>query len=119
MVLSERAPAGVCRAGGYALDLAHTVRFFGVSHTGRGAAVQDCLVDAQGHVYLTSALGVGLVHTLDVPLVAEAVEAGRWLPQEVLAEELPDRYGIVMSPQGQWGARETPGSPRMVDTKQS
>ena len=66
-----------------------------------------------------SALGVGLVHTLDVPLVAEAVEAGRWLPQEVLAEELPDRYGFVMSPQGQWGARETPGSPRMVDTKQS
>ncbi|MNU96088.1 hypothetical protein D3C71_861150 [compost metagenome] len=90
-----------------------------VSHTGRGAAVQDCLVDAQGHVYLTSALGVGLVHTLDVPLAAEAVEAGRWLPQEVLAEELPDRYGFVMSPQGQWGARETPGSPRMVDTKQS
>ena len=90
-----------------------------VSHTGRGAAVQDCLVDAQGYVYLTSALGVGLVHTLDVPLVAEAVEAGRWLPQEVLAEELPDRYGFVMSPQGQWGARETPGSPRMVDAKQS
>ncbi len=71
-----------------------------VSQTGCGAAVQACLVDGQGYVYLTSALGVGLVHTLDVSLAAEAVEAGRWLPQEVLAEDLPGRYGFVKSPQG-------------------
>ncbi|MBD9395806.1 DUF2946 family protein [Acidovorax sp. ACV01] len=76
-----------------------------VSHTGSGAAVQDCLVDAQGRVYLTTAQGVGLVHTLDVPLVAEAVEAGRWLPQAVRAEDLPGRYGFVMSPSSRWAAQ--------------
>ncbi|MBV7431471.1 DUF2946 family protein [Acidovorax sp. sif1233] len=75
-----------------------------LSHTGRGAAVQDCLVDAQGRVYLVSELGVGLVHTLDVPLAAEAVEAGRWVPLDVRVEDLPGRYGFVMSPHGRWSA---------------
>lgn len=69
-----------------------------LSHTGRGAAVQDCLTDAQGRVYLATDLGLGLVHTQDVPLVAQAVEAGRWAPREVRAEDLPARYGYVMHP---------------------
>ena len=69
-----------------------------VSHTGRSVAVQECLVDAEGRVYLTSVLGIGLLHTLDVPLAAEALEAGRWMPREVVAAELPQRYGFVLSP---------------------
>jgi len=68
------------------------------SHTGREAAVQECLVDEQGRVYLATNRGLGLVHTQDVPLAAQAVEAGRWAPREVRAEDLPARYGYVMHP---------------------
>ena len=76
-----------------------------VSHTGRSArAVQSCLTDAQGRLYLATALRLGLVHTLDVPLAADALEAGRWPSvQEVPASELPIRYGYVLSPQGRAG----------------
>lgn len=92
-----------------------------VSHTGRGEAVLDCLMDAEGRVYLTSALGVGLVHTLDVPLAAEAVEAGRWQLQEVLAKDLPGRYGFVRSPYDLGVVRPSAGPEpaRVVDTKQA
>ena len=75
--------------------------FSAIAHTGRSVVVQDCLVDAEGRVYLTSALGLGLVHTLDVPLAAEAVEAGRWTPRDVVAAELREQYGFVQSPHQQ------------------
>lgn len=73
-----------------------------VSHTGSNAVAQDCLVDAQGRVYLVSGRQVGLVHTLDVPTVAEAIERGHWTLREVLAEDLPRDYGFVLSPQARW-----------------
>ncbi|MDD0812358.1 DUF2946 family protein [Curvibacter sp. RS43] len=68
------------------------------SHSGRPAQVQACLLDEQGRVYLNTDLGLGLVHTLDVGWVAEAIEQGVWSLQEVQAVELPARYGYVMSP---------------------
>ncbi|WP_311224041.1 MULTISPECIES: DUF2946 family protein [unclassified Acidovorax] len=61
----------------------------------------ECLVDEAGHVYLASSIGVGLVHTLDVELVADGIEQGRWTPQNVQFAELPQRYGFVRSPAGQ------------------
>ncbi|MCE1190526.1 MAG: DUF2946 family protein [Acidovorax sp.] len=79
-----------------------------VSQTGRSTAVTDCLLDGEGRVYLVSPLGVGLVHTLDVPWAAEAVEAGRWLPQAVDAAQLPARYGFVRSPHTLWDAAGRP-----------
>lgn len=69
------------------------------SHTGGTDEVTECLVDEEGRVYLVSPQGLGLVHTLDVPLAAEAIEAGRWSPQEVQAAALPSRHGFVRSPQ--------------------
>jgi hypothetical protein len=42
--------------------------------------------------------GLGLVHTQDVGHAAEAIEQGRWVPESVRAEELPARFGHVMSP---------------------
>ena len=71
------------------------------AHTGQSTQVLDCLVDEQGRVYLQTRLGFGLVHTLDVGLVAEAIECGRWQPHDCLADELPSRYGFVTSPQAQ------------------
>jgi hypothetical protein len=69
-----------------------------LSHTGRAAQVRECVLDELGRLYLDGDIGFGLVHTLDMELAADAIEAGRWTPQERRAEELPDRYGFVRSP---------------------
>ena len=72
------------------------------SHTGTAAQFQECLLDEAGRVFLVTDLGLGLVHSLDVELVATAVEQGAWVPRPVLAAELPVRYGFVESPQQLW-----------------
>ena len=76
-----------------------------LSHTGQAAEGGDALVDAQGRLYLATALGVGLVHSMDVALAAEAVESGRWPLQEVQASDLPARYRYVPSPQARIAGR--------------
>lgn len=68
------------------------------SHAGQPVEPTACLLDGAGRLYLVTTIGLGLVHTLDVGIAAEAIEAGRWLPEEVRAEELPGRFGYVMSP---------------------
>ena len=68
------------------------------SHTGAPAQVRACLVDESGHLYLETDLGIGLVHTQDMVQASEAVESGRWQPQDVHASELPARYGFVRNP---------------------
>ncbi|MBP7607733.1 MAG: DUF2946 domain-containing protein, partial [Giesbergeria sp.] len=52
-----------------------------------------------GHVYLYSTAGLGLVHTLDVPLVADAIERGTWQVEALQSAHLPQRFGFVRSPQ--------------------
>ncbi|WP_137892467.1 DUF2946 family protein [Ramlibacter sp. 2FC] len=69
------------------------------AHSGAAARVQRCVLDEQGRVYLETDLGFGLVHTQDVGLAAEAVEQGLWVPQEMPAASLPERFGYVCSPQ--------------------
>lgn len=76
-----------------------------LSHTGQAAEGGDALVDAQGRLYLATALGVGLVHSMDVALAAEAVESGRWPLQEVNASDLPARYRYVPNPQARIAGR--------------
>ena len=68
------------------------------AHSGPTAQVRSCLVDDTGRVYLDADIGFGLVHTLDVGQLANAVEQGLWQPQEVLASSLPERCGYVPSP---------------------
>lgn len=69
------------------------------SHTGHTAQVQTCVLDELGRLYLGTDVGLGLVHTLDVALAAEAIAAGLWHPEELLAAQLPARFGFVPSPQ--------------------
>ena len=69
------------------------------AHSGQLTEVQACLVDETGRVYLQTTLGFGLVHTQDVGCVAEAVQAGTCLPDEVQSNLLPARFGYVLSPQ--------------------
>ena len=69
------------------------------SHNGVQATATACLVDEAGHLYLHSPAGLGLVHTLDVPLVADAIERGAWQVETVRSADLPQRCGFVRSPQ--------------------
>ena len=57
------------------------------------------LHDAEGHLYLVTDAGLGLVHTQDMTLAADALEAGCWPLDEVDAAELPRLYGYVRSQQ--------------------
>lgn len=68
------------------------------SHTGVPAQVAEALVDEHGRLFLATDLGLGLVHTLDMDLAAEAVEPGLWAPREVVFAELPARHGYRLSP---------------------
>lgn len=68
------------------------------AHTGKAARVQRCLLDEQGRLYLDTDMGLGLVHTMDMNLAADAVEQGLWVPQDVMAADLPQRFNYVSSP---------------------
>jgi hypothetical protein len=71
-----------------------------MAHTGASAGeVQQTLLDEHGRLYLQTALGIGLVHTSDMALAAEAVESGNWAPDAVQAAQLAARYAYVQSPQ--------------------
>ncbi|MBN8558738.1 MAG: DUF2946 family protein [Proteobacteria bacterium] len=69
------------------------------AHDGRPARVQAVFVDEQGRVFLRTDLGFGIVHTLDMVAVADAVEAGDWAPEPVRGADLPQREGYLLSPQ--------------------
>jgi hypothetical protein len=69
------------------------------AHTGRSATLDHAVMDEHGRVYLMTDLGLGLVHSMDVPLVAAAVDNATWHLRELPAAELPARYGFVNSPQ--------------------
>ena len=73
------------------------------AHTGQTARVQRCVVDEGGHVYLECDLGFGLVHTQDMLGAADAIEAGLWVPLQVLAADLPGRFDYVLSPKAHQG----------------
>jgi hypothetical protein len=61
--------------------------------------IQHCAVDEHGLVYLYSSQGLGLVHTLDVGLAADALAEHRWDEKKVLSSELESTYRFVKSPQ--------------------
>ena len=69
------------------------------AQTGQITQALACLVDETGRVFLQTPLGLGLVHTLDVVFVAQAIEQGLWAPEDCQARDLPARFGFVISPQ--------------------
>jgi hypothetical protein len=68
------------------------------AHTGQAARAQRWFVDEHGRLYLETDLGFGLVHTQDMTHAADAVELGLWVPEEVAARELAQRFAYVRSP---------------------
>ena len=57
------------------------------------------LVDQRGWLYCETSLGFGLVHTQDVSIAADAIEAGLWALAETQHLQLPQRYAYITSPQ--------------------
>jgi hypothetical protein len=61
--------------------------------------VLHCVVDEEGRVYLSTHNGLGLVHSQDVGVVADALSANHWEQKKMRAGELERAYGFVKSPQ--------------------
>lgn len=74
------------------------------AHTGQAVRLQRSFVDEEGRVYLETDAGFGLLHTHDVPIAAEAIESGLWVPQDEQAAHLPTRFAYIMSPQARHAA---------------
>lgn len=68
------------------------------THAGELLAPNTTLVDETGRLYAATDRGLGVVHTLDMHAAADLVEQGRWRPEPVRAQELPARFGHVLSP---------------------
>ena len=68
------------------------------SHTGLQTSAGECLLDEEGRLYIASPQGLGLVHSQDMVLAAEAVGQGVWVPRDVVSADLPAQYGFVRSP---------------------
>lgn len=76
------------------------------SHTGSVVNADSCLMDETGRVYLSTAQGLGLVHSLDVGRVANALDMNLWPLLDCVSSELPKLYGYVTSPQEAHLARQ-------------
>ena len=70
------------------------------SHNGLHAAFRSAHVDEAGRLFLATDIGLGLVHTLDIELAADAVERGAWTPEPVRFEALAGRFGYQRRPAG-------------------
>ena len=73
------------------------------SHSGQAANFEAAYVDEAGYAYLRTDLGFGLVHTQDVALAAQAIEAGTWVLEACQRADLPRRFHYVTHPQAVMG----------------
>jgi Protein of unknown function (DUF2946) len=68
------------------------------THTGVPVQITQAWIDELGRVYLSTPLGLGLVHTLDMEYAANQIEKQAWTLGDVTTAELPERFGFVRSP---------------------
>ena len=68
------------------------------SHTGQAAIAIEAFVDEKGRLFLSTDLGLGIVHTLDMERAAEAIEPGAWAPHELPFDALVERFGYRLVP---------------------
>ncbi|MCV2350685.1 DUF2946 family protein [Paucibacter sp. Y2R2-4] len=72
------------------------------SHNGGAARVESVWLDEADRLFLAcewqGQLVLGLVHSMDMGLAAEAVEAGLWSPQTSTWAALQVRYGFQLQP---------------------
>ncbi len=68
------------------------------SHTSLAAQFESAWLDESGRLFVATDLGLGIVHTLDMGLAADAVEAALWSPTEARFDSLPQRFGYRLKP---------------------
>jgi Protein of unknown function (DUF2946) len=69
------------------------------THTAQVCHVKQALQDEHGHVYLSTNLGLGLVHPQDVIWAAHHIEQGDWGLEDVFSADLPLQHRFVRSPE--------------------
>ena len=70
-----------------------------LAHTGaQPGTIYECWLDEQGRAFLRSSSGLGLVHSRDMGLLAQALEEQRWPLCELCAADMPGQFGFVLSP---------------------
>ncbi len=73
-----------------------------MSHTGLPATLEATWLDEHGRLFASTNLGLGLIHTLDIGLAAEALDAGAWpQPQAMSSADMPQRFGYRLRPRPQ------------------
>ena len=75
------------------------------SHSGHAAYCEAAYMDEAGYAYLKTDLGFGLIHTQDVALAAQSIEAGTWVLEQCQRADLPRRFHYVTHPQALIGQR--------------
>jgi hypothetical protein len=68
------------------------------SHTGLAAEFVSMIVAESGRAFIATNLGLGIVHTLDMELAADAIEAASWMPTTRRFEGLPAAFGYRLDP---------------------
>ena len=68
------------------------------SHTGLPAQVQASWLDENGRLFLATDIGLGLVHTMDMGIAAQAVEQGIWQPAEMRWAQMPKHFAFQLKP---------------------
>ena len=68
------------------------------SHTGLPAQVQASWLDENGRLFLATDIGLGLVHTMDMGIAAQAVDNGAWQPAEMPWARMPGHFAFQLKP---------------------
>ena len=68
------------------------------SHTGLPALVAASWLDENGRLFLATDIGLGLVHTMDMGIAAQAVEQGLWQPAEMPWAQMPQHFAFQLKP---------------------
>ena len=68
------------------------------SHTGLPAIVLQSWLDEHGRLFLATDIGLGLVHTMDMGIAAQAVDSGAWQPAEMPWAQMPGHFAFQLKP---------------------
>ena len=68
------------------------------SHTGIHVFFESAFTDEEGRLYLSTNLGLGLVHSQDVFLAVDAIEAKKWIVTDTNTSSLMKQFKYVQSP---------------------
>jgi Protein of unknown function (DUF2946) len=75
------------------------------SHIGATLQLQQCFCDEHGRAYFQTDQGLGLVHTQDVAMLADWLDAGRFSVAQIASRTLAQRFHFEFSPESKKAAQ--------------